>query len=398
MRKLFPYITRPILVLSLVSLFTDMASEMLYPVMPAFLESIGFSILLIGVLEGLAEMIAGLSKGYFGKRSDIQQKRLPFVQLGYALSAISKPMMALLSYPLWIFFARTTDRVGKGLRSAPRDAMLNANASKETKASVFGFHRSMDTIGAIVGPLLALIYLQCYPQDYKNLFLLAFIPGLIAVIFTWSLKEEKKAARGERVKFFSFLSYLPNAKKPYRQLVIGLLAFALVNSSDVLLLLRMKQIGIDDVTIISMYIGYNIIYALLAFPIGILADKVSIKYIFIAGLLIFAVVYTGFAYAESATTYYILFACYGIYAAATEGIAKAWITNITPKEEAGTAIGTYTGLSSIAAFFASALAGLIWSVAGAGWAFGISAAVALLVGAYLVSIPFQRVVSSANGA
>ncbi|HMZ89808.1 MAG TPA: MFS transporter [Chitinophagales bacterium] len=398
MRKLFPYITRPILVLSLVSLFTDMASEMLYPVMPAFLESIGFSILLIGLLEGLAEMIAGLSKGYFGKRSDIQQKRLPFVQLGYALSAISKPMMALLSYPLWIFFARTTDRVGKGLRSAPRDAMLNANASKETKASVFGFHRSMDTIGAIVGPLLALIYLQCYPQDYKNLFLLAFIPGLIAVIFTWSLKEEKKAARGERVKFFSFLSYLPNAKKPYRQLVIGLLAFALVNSSDVLLLLRMKQIGIDDVTIISMYIGYNIIYALLAFPIGILADKVSIKYIFIAGLLIFAVVYTGFAYAESATTYYILFACYGIYAAATEGIAKAWITNITPKEEAGTAIGTYTGLSSIAAFFASALAGLIWSVAGAGWAFGISAAVALLVGAYLVSIPFQRVVSSANGA
>ncbi|HMX04263.1 MAG TPA: MFS transporter [Chitinophagales bacterium] len=398
MRKLFPYITRPILVLSLVSLFTDMASEMLYPVMPAFLESIGFSILLIGLLEGLAEMIAGLSKGYFGKRSDIQQKRLPFVQLGYALSAISKPMMALLSYPLWIFFARTTDRVGKGLRSAPRDAMLNANASKETKASVFGFHRSMDTIGAILGPLLALIYLQCYPQDYKNLFLLAFIPGLIAVIFTWSLKEEKKAARGERVKFFSFLSYLPNAKKPYRQLVIGLLAFALVNSSDVLLLLRMKQIGIDDVTIISMYIGYNIIYALLAFPIGILADKVSIKYIFIAGLLIFAVVYTGFAYAESATTYYILFACYGIYAAATEGIAKAWITNITPKEEAGTAIGTYTGLSSIAAFFASALAGLIWSVAGAGWAFGISAAVALLVGAYLVSIPFQRVVSSANGA
>ena len=398
MRKLFPYITRPILVLSLVSLFTDMASEMLYPVMPAFLESIGFSILLIGLLEGLAEMIAGLSKGYFGKRSDIQQKRLPFVQLGYALSAISKPMMALLSYPLWIFFARTTDRVGKGLRSAPRDAMLNANASKETKASVFGFHRSMDTIGAIVGPLLALIFLQCYPQDYKNLFLLAFIPGLIAVIFTWSLKEDKKAARSERVKFFSFLSYLPNAKKPYRQLVIGLLAFALVNSSDVLLLLRMKQIGIDDVTIISMYIGYNIIYALLAFPIGILADKVSIKYIFIAGLLIFAVVYTGFAYAESATTYYILFACYGIYAAATEGIAKAWITNITPKEEAGTAIGTYTGLSSIAAFFASALAGLIWSVAGAGWAFGISAAVALLVGAYLVSIPFQRVVSSANGA
>ncbi len=398
MRKLFPYITRPILVLSLVSLFTDMASEMLYPVMPAFLESIGFSILLIGLLEGLAEMIAGLSKGYFGKRSDIQQKRLPFVQLGYALSAISKPMMALLSYPLWIFFARTTDRVGKGLRSAPRDAMLNANASKETKASVFGFHRSMDTIGAILGPLLALIYLQCYPQDYKNLFLLAFIPGLIAVIFTWSLKEEKKAARGERVKFFSFLSYLPNAKKPYRQLVIGLLAFALVNSSDVLLLLRMKQIGIDDVTIISMYIGYNIIYALLAFPIGILADKLSIKYIFIAGLLIFAIVYTGFAYAESVTTYYILFACYGIYAAATEGIAKAWITNITPKEEAGTAIGTYTGLSSIAAFFASALAGLIWSVAGAGWAFGISAAVALLVGAYLVSIPFQRVVSSANGA
>ena len=140
-------ITKTVLILSLVSLFTDIASEMLYPIMPIFLRSIGFSVLLIGILEGVAEATAGLSKGYFGKLSDTKGKRLPFVQWGYFLSAISKPMMAMFVYPLWIFFARTTDRFGKGIRTGARDAILSDESSKENKAKVFGFHRSLDTAG-----------------------------------------------------------------------------------------------------------------------------------------------------------------------------------------------------------------------------------------------------------
>jgi sugar phosphate permease len=159
-----------------------MASEMLYPVMPVYLKSIGFSILLIGVLEGVAEATAGLSKGYFGKLSDNSGKRVPFVQIGYAFSAISKPMMALFIYPLWIFFARTVDRFGKGIRTGARDAILSDEATPGTKGRIFGFHRSMDTLGAVLGPSLALVYLYFYPKDYKTLFYIAFLPGCLAVV------------------------------------------------------------------------------------------------------------------------------------------------------------------------------------------------------------------------
>ena len=167
-----------------------MASEMLYPIMPIYLKQIGFSILLIGILEGIAEATAGLSKGYFGKLSDLSGKRVPFVQFGYALSALSKPMMAIFIYPLWIFFSRTIDRIGKGVRSGARDALLSDESTKETKGKVFGFHRSMDTFGAFLGPILALGYLYLYPNDYKTLFFIAFIPGVLSVIASFYLKEK----------------------------------------------------------------------------------------------------------------------------------------------------------------------------------------------------------------
>ncbi|MBK5194320.1 MAG: MFS transporter, partial [Flavobacteriaceae bacterium] len=146
------YITKTVWILSIVSLFTDTASEMLYPIMPIYLKSIGFSIVLIGILEGFAEATAGLSKGYFGKLSDNSGKRVPFVQVGYMLSAISKPMMAVFIFPIWIFFARTIDRLGKGIRTGARDAILSDEATPETKGKVFGFHRSLDTFGAVLGP------------------------------------------------------------------------------------------------------------------------------------------------------------------------------------------------------------------------------------------------------
>ncbi|MFN3940479.1 MAG: MFS transporter, partial [Chitinophagales bacterium] len=372
MRSRLPYITRPVLVLSLVSLFTDMASEMLYPIMPIYLERIGFSVLLIGILEGVAETTAGLSKGYFGQWSDLTKKRLPFVRMGYFLSAISKPMMAVFTYPLWIFFARTTDRFGKGIRTGARDAILSDAAAPAHKAKVFGFHRAMDTLGAVIGPLIALLYLYYFPENYHALFLLAFIPGIISVVFLFLLKEKKTTASAKnKPRFFDFIRYIKNAGTEYKKLLTLLLIFALFNSSDILLLLKMKETGVDDFFIIGIYIFYNLVYAVFAFPAGMLADKLGIKNTFIAGLIIYAIVYSGFAFIDVPGIFWMLFFLYGIYAAATEGISKAWISLITPKENAATAIGSYAALNSICAFVASSMAGLIWYSAGAVWAFGV---------------------------
>ena len=354
-------ITRTVWILSIVSLFTDAASEMLYPIMPIYLKTIGFSIVLIGVLEGFAEALAGLSKGYFGKLSDNSGKRVPFVQLGYALSTISKPMMAVFTFPLWIFFARAIDRFGKGIRTGARDAILSDEATSENKGKIFGFHRSMDTFGAVIGPALALVYLYFYPQDYKTLFYVAFIPGLLAVLASFFLKDKTKdhPIETKPTPFFSFLNYWKTSPLQYRKLVIGLLVFTLFNSSDIFLLLKAKQAGLTDTAVIGVYICYNLVYALCAFPIGIFADKIGLKKMFVFGLSLFAIVYFGMAFSTNIYTIAMLFFIYGVYAAATEGISKAWISTISDRKDTATAIGTYSGFQSICSMLASSLAGLI---------------------------------------
>ena len=368
------------------SLFNDAASEMLYPVMPIYLKSIGFSIVLIGILEGVAEAVSGLSKGYFGKLSDISGKRVPFVKFGYIMSAISKPMMAFFVYPLWIFFARTFDRFGKGIRTGARDAILSDEATPETKGKIFGFHRSLDTFGAVLGPSLALIYLYFYPNDYISLFYIAFIPGLLAVGGSFLLKDKNKLVSKENkpASFFSFLKYWNESPAIYRRVVFGLLVFTLFNSSDVFLLLRAKQAGLNDTAIIAVYIFYNLIYALLSFPIGILADKIGLKKMFIAGLAIFSVVYFGMSSTINIYLFIGLFFLYGIYAAATEGISKAWISNITDKKDTATAIGTFTGFQSICTMVASTLAGLIWYEFGAATTFLVTGITTILVIIYFL--------------
>ena len=383
------YITRTVWILSIVSLLTDTASEMLYPIMPVYLRSIGFSILLIGILEGVAEATAGLSKGYFGKLSDTSGKRVPLVKIGYAFSAISKPMMALFVYPLWIFFSRTIDRFGKGIRTGARDAILSDEATPQTKGKVFGFHRSMDTVGAVIGPSLALVYLYFNPKQYKSLFFIAFIPGLLAVLASFYLKDKRGLNSNPlktQVSFFSFLKYWTISPSVYRKLVTGFLIFTLFNSSDVFLLLKAKQMGFDDTSIIGVYIFYNLIYALFSFPIGILADKVGLKTIFISGLALFAVVYFGMAVNTNLYFFFGLFFLYGIYASATEGISKAWISNITNKKDTATAIGTFSGLQSICTMLASSLTGLAWFKFGASTAFIITGTATLFVIIYLLLI------------
>lgn len=383
------YLTRSVWILSIVSLLTDTASEMLYPVMPIYLDSIGFSVLFIGLLEGVAEAMAGLSKGYFGKQSDLSGKRVPFVQLGYALSAVAKPLLALFTYPIWVFFARTTDRFGKGIRTGARDAMLSAESSAATRGRVFGFHRAMDTFGAVLGPCLALVYLGFYPEDYQSLFIIAFIPGLIAVLATFWLKEKTLANLHSTARNspFSFLRYWKQSPSAYRKLVFGLLLFALFNSSDMFLLLKAKSSGFDDAKIIGAYILYNLSYALFAFPMGILADRLGLKNIFILGLIIFSAVYFGMAITQSTMVIAALFAMYGLYAAANEGISKAWISNIVKKEDTATAIGTYAGFQSICSLLASSITGLVWFTFGAFTAFILTALVTLLLAVYFLRLP-----------
>ncbi|TGL71269.1 MFS transporter [Leptospira levettii] len=382
-------ITKTVWILSLVSLFTDIASEMLYPILPIYLKSIGYSILFIGFLEGVAEFVAGYSKGYFGNLSDIQGKRVPFVRFGYALSAISKPLLAISRMPYLVFFSRTLDRIGKGVRTGARDALLSEETTASSKAQIFGFHRSFDTLGAVIGPSLALIFLAIYPNQYIYLFYLAVVPGFISIGLTFLLKEKENQTKqtGKTTSLFSYLSYWKQTNSNYRKLVFGLLVFALWNSSDVFLILKAKEVGLSDTIIIGIYIFYNLVYAVFAFPFGILADRMGLKRMFLFGISMFIFVYWIMGTYQTVGWIVFAFFLYGLFASATEGIGKAWISNLVPSEEVGTAIGMFTGLQSFATFFASVIAGWIWFTFGAGVTFLVTGLFALLVWMYLYFIP-----------
>jgi MFS family permease len=378
-------LTRTVWILSVVSLFADIASEMLYPVVPVYLQKIGFTILWIGVLEGLANFTSGISKGYFGKLSDEKGMRLPFIRFGYFFSSISKPMMAMFTAPVWIFFSRTLDRFGKGLRTAPRDALLSKEATKETKGSVFGFHRAMDTVGATLGPIAAVLFLSVRPGEYKTVFYLAFIPGIISVILLFLLKEKKQPSSTLRKgNFFSFFGYWKIATPEYKKLATGLFLFAVANSSDIFLLLRTKQITGSDSITIGAYIFYNLVYALLSYPLGRLGDRYGLKKVFLSGLFLFCLVYAGFAFAATSAQIFALFFLYGIYAAATDGITKAWITNIAHENNTATAIGFYTSGESICTLLSSIIAGFIWTKTSSSVTFICTSTAAFIVFFYLI--------------
>lgn len=360
--------------------------------MPVYLKSIGFSVVLIGILEGLAEATAGLSKGYFGHWSDRIAKRVPFIRAGYSLSAISKPMMALLTLPLWVFFARTLDRFGKGIRTSARDALLSAETTPEHKGKVFGFHRSMDTVGAAIGPILALVFLHFYPGEYQWMFIIAFFPGILSILLTFLLRDRPIPVPSNPQiptssnHFFSYFSYWNRAPKAFRLLVPGLLTFALFNSSDAFLLLTLKEQGLSDSWMIGVYIFYNLVYAIFSYPIGIVADKIGLKTMLITGILIFSGVYAAIGFTTTLSFFGVLFFFYGIYAACTEGMFKALISNISDKKDTATALGFYNSFASIFTLLASSLAGLIWFNFGFSVMFLISGIGALAVAVYLFFI------------
>ncbi len=379
-------IPRQVIILGLVSLFTDIASEMLYPVTPLFLTSmLGASMAVVGIIEGIAEFIAGWLKGYFGKLSDKLGKRSIFITTGYGLSALTKPLPGLLPHISTVLFSRVGDRTGKGIRTAPRDALLAAEAGDNTGA-IFGFHRGMDTLGAAIGPAAALVLLYFFPGDYRLVFLVAFLPSLIAVSFTTLVKDKHvEAKKAKERPAYSVL--WKNAPAEFKAVIILITLFSLVNSSDVFLILKSQNVSHSGVMAILGYIFYNLVYAAASYPLGKTADKFGKKKIYVLGLVVFAAVYFGFAAAPSLHLIWGLFILYGIYAASTEGVAKAWVSDLIPEGFRGSAIGLLMMLSSFAMMIGSFITGVLWDKFGSSVPFLVSSAISLIVAAAFLFIP-----------
>ncbi len=371
---------RNVFILGFVSLFTDISSEMLYPIVPLFLTTVlAAPMSVVGLIEGIAESTASLLKIVSGWWSDRAGRRQPFVVWGYSLSAISKPLLALAATWHVVLVSRLIDRLGKGIRTSPRDAMIAASCAPEARGKAFGLHRAMDTIGAFFGPLLAILLLSVFHLGYKAIFIIAFIPAGIGVATLAFLRKEDPLpkATGEGPRPRAPLS--PELKQFV--LICGL--FALGNSSDVFLLLKAKAAGFSANGVLMTYVFYNFVYALAATPAGWLSDRLSRRALMIGGLIVFAVVYAGFALVPGKPAIWILFALYGLYAAATEGVSKALVADLSSPENRGTAMGLHHMVTGVMAFVASVVAGLLWDHVAPAAAFLYGSICALLAAALL---------------
>jgi len=337
----------------------------------------------VGIIEGIAEFTAGFLKGYFGRLSDKLGKRSIFITIGYCLSAIAKPMPGLFPFIPTVLFSRVSDRVGKGVRTAPRDALLASYADGNTGA-IFGFHRGMDTLGAALGPVAALVLLHFYPNDYILIFLVAFLPSVVAVGFTTLVKD--KVAVVTQKKREQFSAVWRSSPPQYKTVIYLITLFSLVNSSDVFLILKSQNITHSSTEAILGYIFYNLIYAGASYPMGRLSDKFSKRKIYILGLIVFSAVYLGFAVAPSLGYLWGLFILYGIYAASTEGVAKAWVSDLIPDHNRATAIGLLTMLSSLAMMLGSLFTGILWDKFGSSIPFIITSIVSLIVAFILLFV------------
>ena len=393
---MFKNITRTVWVISIISLLNDFSSEMLYPIIPLYLKQIGYGSLIIGILEGIAECSAGFSKMYMGSLSDKFQKRLPFIQIGYALSILSRPLIGISNYISLLFTARALDRIGKGIRTGARDALLVEEATSSTKAQVFGLHRSMDTLGAVLGPLFALLFLYFYPEKYKLLFLISILPGIFSIACSFVIKEKKSQLQEPSKPTFSLsenFSFYKKAPKPYLTLLLFLIPFSLVNSSDMFLLLKVKENGFSETQLIGLYILFNLVYAIFSYPIGKLADRYSKINIFLIGLFIYATVYLLLSKNINHATIVISFILYGLFYAFTNGIIKAILVETVPSENKGAAIGFYEGLNSIGLLIANLATGFLWYQWGPQTAF-ISISIIVFALAILMKIYTKKILQN----
>lgn len=357
-------IKKNVVVLGIASFFTDISSEMLYPIIPIFLTAaLGAPMSIVGLIEGIAESTASVLKALSGWFSDRIRKRRPFVITGYTFSSLAKPLLFLAYVWPTVLVARFIDRFGKGLRTSARDALIADSTDAAYRGKAFGFHRAMDTFGACIGPLLAIWFLAIFKENLRPIFLIAFIPALLTVlILAFFLKKEPPHAGATAgVVRFNLKAFSPAFK---RFLLISSI-FAIGNSSDAFLIMRAKGSGLSTALVILAYVVYNISHSVLATPFGILSDKMPRKMVMIIGYAVFAAVYIGFGLLKDARMVWVLFAIYGFYIAMTDGVSKAFVIDLVEERLRGTALGLYHCVIGLLAFLASLIAGLLWTHVGA---------------------------------
>jgi MFS family permease len=357
-RKFFGF-GRNVFVAGLVSFFMDVSSEMIYPLVPLFLANVlGVNKSVIGLIEGIAESTASLLKVFSGWFSDRIGNRKWLMAAGYGISTLSRPIVALATGWQHVMGSRFMDRFGKGVRTAPRDAIIAESSEKTHLGRAFGFHRSMDTMGAVVGPAIAFFLLGIFSNNYRIVFWLSMIPGVIAVLLIiFFIKEKKKVfpAHEERPKLT-----LKHFDWRFKFFVAIATIFAIGNSSDVFLILRAQQTGIPTVLIPVVYLLFNLVYSISAIPAGIAADKFGRKRVILLGFVLFAILYYGFAVARDTSAIWALFAFYGLFMGLTEGIQKAFLATIIPQDFKATAFGIYNTAVGLAMFPASFIGGWLW--------------------------------------
>jgi MFS family permease len=354
-------IPRNVRVLSAVSFFQDAASELLYPVLPLFITgTLGAPPSVLGLIEGVAEGTASVGKALSGRLAD-RFRRRPLIAIGYGISSLSKPLIGLAQGWGLVLGARFTDRVGKGVRTSPRDALIAADTPPAVRGAAFGFHRAADTAGAVVGPLLGLALYELLDHELRPLFFVAFVPAAISVVLIALVREHPPApedvAKARSEPLLASPGILPAR---YWRIVALVGVFGLVNFSDAFIILRASDLGLGFVSIILAYVLYNLVYAGLSYPAGALSDRIPRRLVFATGLLVFAVAYVGLGLADSAGWVWLLLPLYGAYTALTDGVAKAWVADLLPAPVMGTGLGVFQGITGGCALLAGIWAGLAW--------------------------------------
>ena len=368
---------RTIFFLGLVSFFTDVSSEMIYPLLPVFLTSVlGASTTFVGLIEGIAEATASFLKLFSGWISDRWKKRKSLVVFGYTLSTLTRPLVGVALIGWHVLFIRFLDRVGKGIRTSPRDALIADFTPESEHGKAFGFQRALDHAGAVIGPLVAFFLLTFITQQYRTLFLLAYIPGLIALALLIFGVGEKRASPAPPSSPPLRLTMRPFERR-FKIFLVVMIIFSLGNSSDAFLILKAKDAGISTSLLPILWMALHISKSLSATPGGILSDRYGRKKTIMAGWILYGGVYFGFASAQTSEMVWILFVIYGLFYGLTEGGERALVANLVPQHLRGTAYGIYHFSIGLSALPASLLMGFLWETIGPETAFRFGAVMAL---------------------
>jgi MFS family permease len=355
------WLTRNVKVLCGVSFLQDAASELLYPILPIFLTVVlGAPPAVVGAIEGLAEGAASITKVAAGRLADRFDRR-PLIAAGYGLAAVGKLLVALATVWPVVLVARVVDRLGKGMRGAPRDALLVDGVPNGQRGKVFGLHRAADTAGAVVGPLVGLALYEALDHRLRPLFWIAVVPAVASVALVAAVREPGRTGSASTKTARTPWRSLP---RPYWRVLTVLLVFNLVNFPDALLLLRAHELGLSTAGVFGAYVVYNLAYAALSYPAGALSDRLPRPLVFTAGLLFFAVGYLGLGLIRAPWLVFVVLPLYGGFAACTDGVGKAWISTLVPDPQQGTAQGLYQGATGAAVLLAGLWAGLAWGADG----------------------------------